>query len=392
MKSYLGLPLLALVAASCCLPAGEASAPAPPAAPAAAPEVVAIGDVHGDPATFRALLASLGLIDREGRWSGGARRLVQVGDLVDRGTGSREAIELAMRLETEAAAAGGAAIFLLGNHEVMAMTGDIRYARNEDLASFARDEIPAERDRRKSRILGLLKSGNHLLRSGYYKELSRSITEETFDSFFPPGAFARLTAFSPSGRYGKWLLSRPLACREGGTVFVHGGLDRRYGLLPLEELDRDVRRARLAYAGAVEALEKLGVFDGVMGPNLLENLIDDEAAAGGPDPALAATFRILEEVYRSILLDPDGPLWQRDLAIEDERIVGPALAEVLRFQGAGRIAIGHTLSPRESILSRLGGRVILLDTGMNADVYGGIPSALLIKPDGAVRAWTLKSR
>jgi hypothetical protein len=388
MRSPPSILHLVLLIAACRLPAGEAPA-APPAAVAAAPEVIGFGDVHGDPATFRALLASLGLIDREGRWSGGSRRLVQVGDLVDRGTDSRGALEIAMRLEAEAAAAGGAAIFLLGNHEVMAMTGDIRYARNEDLASFLKEEVLAERDRRKRRILGLLRSGSPLFRSGFYKELSLSITEETFDSFFPPGAFARLAAFSPSGKYGKWLLARPVACREAGTVFVHGGLDRKYGLRPLGELDREVRQAYLAYVSAVGALEKLEVFDGVLGPNLLETLIADETAAGGPNLALAETFRKLEEVFRGILFDPDGPLWHRDLALEDERIVGPALTEVLAFQGARRIAIGHTISPRDSILSRLGGRVILLDTGMNAEVYGGIPSALLLKPDGAVRAWAL---
>src|SRR6266850_7673094 len=61
--------------------------------------LVAVGDVHGDFETFRKLLLSLGIIDRDDRWAGGDRVLVQTGDLLDRGAGSRKVLDLVMALE-----------------------------------------------------------------------------------------------------------------------------------------------------------------------------------------------------------------------------------------------------------------------------------------------------
>src|ERR1700754_4637912 len=55
------------------------------AAPAAAPRVVAIGDIHGEGPGLVAILQAAGLIDGERKWSGGTTRLVQTGDILDRG-------------------------------------------------------------------------------------------------------------------------------------------------------------------------------------------------------------------------------------------------------------------------------------------------------------------
>src|SRR5262245_39148669 len=125
------LPLLALV-----LLAGQAPDPGSPPARAAQAEkgagVTAIGDVHGDLKTFRALLLKLGLIDGEERWAGGETHLVQTGDLLDRGPGSRQVLDLLMRLQEEAPASGGQVVVVLGNHEAMNVYGDLRYATREE--------------------------------------------------------------------------------------------------------------------------------------------------------------------------------------------------------------------------------------------------------------------
>src|SRR3954470_5427140 len=91
------------------------------AAPAA--RVVAIGDVHGAGEPFVAILQRAGLIDAQRRWTGGATVFVQTGDLLDRGTAVREVLDLLMRLEPEAAKAGGRVQALLGNHEYMNLLG-----------------------------------------------------------------------------------------------------------------------------------------------------------------------------------------------------------------------------------------------------------------------------
>jgi hypothetical protein len=84
-----------------------------------AKDLVALGDVHGDPdATFR-LLAAAGLITTAApaRWSGGATILVVTGDVIDKGASALPVIDLLMALEPEARAAGGRLVVTLGNHE-----------------------------------------------------------------------------------------------------------------------------------------------------------------------------------------------------------------------------------------------------------------------------------
>jgi fructose-1,6-bisphosphatase len=70
--------------------------------------IVAVGDVHGDYEQFVTVLRETGVIDRKGRWAGGKTHLVQAGDVVDRGAGSRKAMDLIMTLEKQAQKAGGA--------------------------------------------------------------------------------------------------------------------------------------------------------------------------------------------------------------------------------------------------------------------------------------------
>lgn len=78
-----------------------------------------IGDVHGQIETLTHLLRSAGLVGDDLAWTGGASTLWFVGDYVDRGPDGIGVIDLIMRLETEAKAAGGGVHALLGNHDVM---------------------------------------------------------------------------------------------------------------------------------------------------------------------------------------------------------------------------------------------------------------------------------
>jgi len=89
-------------------------------------DVWAVSDIHGHRETLEATLASAGLLDEEAHWAGGEARLWLLGDYVDRGPDGIGVIELAMRLEQEAAEAGGQATSILGNHEIL-MLGMHRY-------------------------------------------------------------------------------------------------------------------------------------------------------------------------------------------------------------------------------------------------------------------------
>jgi hypothetical protein len=98
-----------------------------------------IGDVHGQYDKFVRLLRESDLVDNDLRWSGADSALWLIGDLVDRGPEGIKVINLAMRLQREAAAAGGTANTLTGNHDILLLAafhfGD--WPRKRRAESFA---------------------------------------------------------------------------------------------------------------------------------------------------------------------------------------------------------------------------------------------------------------
>ena len=108
--------------------------------------VVAFGDVPGAYTGWTTMLGELGVVEADLNWSGGTTHLVSLGDLIDRGPDSRKVVELLMKLDAQAEQAGGAVHMVLGNHEVMVMTGDLRYVSPAEFAAFSGDEIQADRD------------------------------------------------------------------------------------------------------------------------------------------------------------------------------------------------------------------------------------------------------
>lgn len=109
--------------------------------------VVAIADIHGAYEPMVATLRNAGVIDDERNWSGGESHLVIVGDILDRGSDSRDAMDLLMQLEDQADAAGGKVHVLIGNHEAMNLVGDLRYVAKDEFAAFVGEESAEERER-----------------------------------------------------------------------------------------------------------------------------------------------------------------------------------------------------------------------------------------------------
>jgi hypothetical protein len=383
LASLLLLPLPGMDA-----PAALAAPPAPRSDAAPAAEgLAAIGDVHGDYEAFTRLLERLGLIDASGRWSGGRRHLVQTGDILDRGAESTRVLELVMRLEEEAAAAGGKVTVLLGNHELMNLTGDFQDVAPREVGGFAALEDPATRRSRRERLLRLIGSGSPLLSSDLYRRISKQIDSRTFDLHFPRGYFAYEHAYSPKGRYGRWLIERPALLRQDGILFLHGGLSLRFAVLPLEEINRGVKTSLKEYFRLVEALEERGAFDAALGSAVLRMLVRAERAAGGPAAELSGLFRRLEELFDGPAFAADGPLWYRGLALGDEDALWGTVERILSLQGAQRMVIGHTPHDSLTIQGRFGNRVLLIDTGLNQAFFGGLPSALILSPAGEVEVF-----
>jgi hypothetical protein len=74
-----------------------------------------------------------------------------------------------------------------------------------------------------------------------------------------------------------------------------------------------------------------------------------------------ATRMSLTEPLRR-LYGSDGPLWYRGWALDDEDKVCAAVDAVLQKTGTRRMIMGHT-PDFEKIVSRCGGKIIIIDTG-----------------------------
>ena len=84
--------------------------------------VYVVGDVHGQFERLTALLLRAGFVGEDLAWKAGDATLIFIGDFFDRGPDGIGCLELAMRLQLQAAQAGGQVQALLGNHEIMVIS------------------------------------------------------------------------------------------------------------------------------------------------------------------------------------------------------------------------------------------------------------------------------
>jgi hypothetical protein len=279
--------------------------------------IVAVGDVHGAYDRFVDILRAASLIDDKLKWIGGRAHLVQVGDIVDRGPDSMKALDLIERLQKDAARAGGAVHPLLGNHEVMRMLGDLRYTTPGEYEAFVSSKSTEIRDS--------------------YVERAKAAKEPVAEP--PPLGFVELrVAFGQNGRYGKWLRSLDAVIQINGIVFVHGGLSPAVAGLTCDVINDTIRRS-----------------------------LTSDLAQTRSDPLAQLGTRV------------DGPLWYRGLAEEPETFA-PMVDEILAGQKARAIVVGHTVARGGRVRARFGGKVVQIDTGMQAAyVPDGRASALEIE-------------
>jgi hypothetical protein len=307
--------------------------------------IVAVGDLHGDFAAWRDIARAAQLVDKDGRWIGGEAVLVQTGDVVDRGPDSLKIIQDLMRLQNEAQRARGQVVALVGNHEAMNLTGDLRYVTAGDYAAF----VDSRSARRRENVY---ESNKKAIETAYQQrdpQMSGDAIKQAWYQATPLGSIEHRIAWAPNGMIGRWIVGNPAVALLDGNIFVHGGISPAYVHMPIEEINRQVRAALLARA---------------------------------TDP-------------QSIINDPQGPLWYRGLATADAEVgdglpteapgtaaaiahVEPSIEDqlnsLLSKYNAKRIVIGHT--PILSGIAVLyGGRLIRIDTGISS-IYGGKVSYL----------------
>ncbi len=288
--------------------------------------IVAVGDLHGDYAAYRAIIEEAGLVNARGKWTGGDAVFVQLGDVPDRGPDTRKIIAHLMKLEKAAKKKGGAVVALIGNHEAMNMTGDLRYVTAEEFAAFRTGKSKRLRDR-------YFADRKDELRARYGGVLDDAAVRAKFDSEVPLGYLEHRLAWSADGEIGEWILGHDAIVKFDGALFVHGGVSAAYAARPIDETNAAIR----------------------------------DALAGNGDAA--------------ILTDEAGPLWHRGNA--EETPEGAASVDAaLAAMGAQRLVIGHTPSI-EGIRALYGGKVIMADTGISA-AYGGVRSWLEFDNGGVI--------
>lgn len=112
-------------------------------------QVIVIGDVHGQYDEFVLLLRHAGLIDKDLNWSGGRNRLVQMGDIFDRGPQPRQVDDLLDRIQRQAGNDQGDVIRLVGNHELELLMSNFL------ISGFNKEEAKLVRDKLKYQVLNL---------------------------------------------------------------------------------------------------------------------------------------------------------------------------------------------------------------------------------------------
>jgi hypothetical protein len=170
--------------------------PSGPEIVSGAARVLVLSDIHGEFTAFREMLITGGVIDDRGNWLWGDGHLVINGDVFDRGDRVTECLWLIYRLEHQARAAGGAVHYLLGNHEIMPLRGDLRYVNPK-----------------------------------YLQGICRSTRIRYYD------------LFGPDTELGRWIRTKHTAMVINDVLFVHGGISTEFTGrgMQLDELNDAVR-------------------------------------------------------------------------------------------------------------------------------------------------------
>ncbi|MFQ6109784.1 MAG: metallophosphoesterase [Candidatus Aminicenantales bacterium] len=322
-------------------------------------KVIAVGDIHGDYNNFVKILKAVDIVDEQLHWKGQKTHFVQTGDIMDRGPDAKKAFDLLMRLEKEAEKAGGKVHVLIGNHEEMNITGISfdypGYVTVEQFVSF----LPEQYRRKKEKEFN--KNSKEV--SGNLDLSLNPPLRKFWEDILKKDLGARKTyVIHFNDTYGKWLLRHNAVIKINDTVFVHGGISRKYSTWKLEDVNNLLRKELTYY----------------------------RRAAVSPLPP-KIPFR------PQIVFKSDGPLWYRGLALPEEGSFEQEVDEILHNLDAKHMVIAHTTqagnpsvqagSPfiGKNYISRFDEKIWIIDTGIS-ELYGGFLSALIIEK-GKFRLW-----
>ncbi|KAF8514535.1 Metallo-dependent phosphatase-like protein [Hysterangium stoloniferum] len=293
--------------------------------------VVAVGDLHSDYDNALKVLQMADVVDNEGNWSGNVDYFVQTGDIIDRGLDTIKLFQWMERLRVQARAAGGQVFSHLGNHEYMNALGDWRYVLQDEIATFG--SIQKRQAAIANGFLGSAWTQN-------YTAVSRVPLH--------PAAGSPFVDYNASA-----LSSSPLS--HASLSFMHGGLSPSFAL-----------SHGTPYPSKINAI----------GASLLKRCRTRDPQPMPYPPGEYAGLPPGSTSEEIEFYGSDGPLWYRGWAQDDEDVVCAKVGAVTTKIGVRRLIMGHT-PDFDKIVSRCGGKIIIIDTGISK-AYGGVLSALSI--------------
>lgn len=260
-----------------------------------------VGDVHGEYQHLRDLLVNAGLVDPSDlRWAGGTKHVVFVGDLFDRGPDVTPVLWLLYRLEHEARAAGGGSHVVLGNHETMVFTGDLRYTQPREL-----------------------------------------LVARLHDVSYPEMYDIRRSVL------GRWLVKRPSVMKVDGVLLAHGGVSAQMQPHSVSALN-DSLRAFMAEDLFYRWADTTMAFT-------TDSAIAESVAAQYDTIIVMDSTAVARRM--SLVFDETSVFWYRGFVQSDT--LEAALDSALAHFGARLHVVGHT--PVPTITSRYEGKLIDVD-------------------------------
>ncbi len=311
--------------------------------------LVAIGDVHGDfPAAMKALEIA-GVMNSKGEWIGKNTVVVQVGDVMDRGDSELAIFTKFLRLKKKALKEGGDVIVMNGNHEIMNVMGDFRYATNGAylecgtyLKKLKEEEgsgssSASSNDSDKENVDSNSDDGSNETDKPPLKKLSEQFQNE--DPVIQ-GVRARRELFQPGGTFAMKLSKHPTVLQVGDTIFAHAGVNQSHVKYGFDRINREVS---LWMQGKIK--------------NPPDYIVESEGVVwtreyGGKDAGVKYEAEACRRLNSAMALTSDPE--------------------------AKRLIIGHT-PQTTGVNSGCKGAVWRVDVGASRGIYGGAVEVLEIK-------------
>lgn len=209
-------------------------------------KTMAIGDVHGSFDQVSNLLINNQVIDSAYNWTWGKGHLVFIGDIFDRGEKVTQTLWLIVKLSFQAQQAGGNVHLLLGNHELLALTGDHRYLHKNyynlcnnsgiEYAELFNDSTFLGKFIRKSKIAVTINK-NLFVHAGISPEIANNFESVEQINQFAPGIFQQNDSIKQE------VLLRSFA----GPLWYRGYIDLNDGMpiISIDNIDKIGQKFRV---------------------------------------------------------------------------------------------------------------------------------------------------